>query len=108
MAIAATITNPPLRRERCSNYIEDLLNTDDGRARASTTVKHGVTLAQQRGAKAFQRLEGGPTEAILEILRGAGEGPSLRHNDFEGSLMRALFRLVILLIIRYAAVRTTS
>lgn len=49
------------------------------RVGAATTMKHGVTLAQQRGMKAFQKLEGGPTDVVLEVLRGASEGLSYKE-----------------------------
>lgn len=43
---------------------------------ATSLVPKGAptTLAQQRGARAFQKLEGGPTETILELLRGSPSG----------------------------------
>ncbi len=40
----------------------------------STPAKRPTTLAQQRGAKAFQKLDGGPTEIVLDVLRGAPSG----------------------------------
>jgi hypothetical protein len=40
----------------------------------STPVKRPTTLAQQRGAKAFQKLTSGPTEIVLDVLRGAPSG----------------------------------
>lgn len=40
----------------------------------STPSKRATTLAQQRGAKAFQKLTSGPTEIVLDVLRGAPSG----------------------------------
>ena len=54
------------------------------RAKSSTRIaqrpvpakaaSRGPTLAQQRGAKAFRKMEGGPTDAILAVLQNAPSG----------------------------------
>src|SRR5437867_3246378 len=56
-------------------------------ARNSTgRPKRARTLAQQRGAKAFERLEGGPTEAVLAVLRGANGGGLTYSEVVQGAL----------------------
>jgi hypothetical protein len=49
-----------------------------GTGRPKPTSRHR-TLAQQRGARPFRRMDGGPTDAILDALRKAPQG--LRYSE---------------------------